>query len=254
MIGCDPEIILADAYRNDFFDAEEYANTADHIGNDRLSLDGSGICMELRPTPSNDIFVLLSDIYNLMNALISDDENILIYSGPMPFRKHPLGGHVHIGTNDKDFISNNLDLVELCQYMWEMVYPLFYKPEEMNYRRARGYGRANDYRGQSYNHGLVGIEYRTPCSWLSNPITAYMVLSSMKIALKISSDEVNLRDIKSQFKRLTKSKFLDFICYNGYLESDTKYFPRLYTQFKKEGSSLLECNEPINNNWKVLPL
>ncbi|MBS3938099.1 MAG: hypothetical protein KGZ50_05965 [Peptococcaceae bacterium] len=175
-IGADPEFMLRDNRTGKMLMASTFFPREGTVGCDSRFVKGtvSGYPLaELRPAPSYSPLQLTDNIRRAMELALrlSPYGNIEWRGGSMPFRKFPIGGHIHFAGV---LVSGQL----LRAFDNYLAIPLLLIEEGHTaaLRRAK-YGYLGDFRMKV--HG--GFEYRTPSSWLISPEIATATLCLAKV-------------------------------------------------------------------------
>jgi len=128
---------------------------------------------EVRPAPSPHPAVLINNIRSALRRprRLAPDRGTEWLAGSMPFRGHPIGGHIHFSQ-----IQLTTDLLHaLDTYL--AIPDLLVEGSHRSRRRRRRYGYLGEYRLEG--HG--GFEYRTLSSWITTIHRAQATLSLAKI-------------------------------------------------------------------------
>ena len=178
LIGCDPEFVIIKG-RHSVSMCQIIKD--DHKDN-KIGLDMGRKVVELRPDPSDDIFVLVAHIRHLLKTIVDSRKGLKKckfiaghYAGD-----EPLGGHIHISCSSLRE-NNKLHAEDFTRFLDTIIgNGLMYTVNDMeahNNRNDCDYGHLGDSRvGNSGS-----LEYRTPPSWLVSPSLAFMFLGLAKI-------------------------------------------------------------------------
>ncbi|MEK6878890.1 MAG: hypothetical protein AABY22_04745 [Nanoarchaeota archaeon] len=259
--GADPEFVLESLPYNsnlNFF-------SHDKKRKNRFGKDRGGIPLrELRPAPSKDPITITNSIRSILQRTYRahpELDQTTFRAGS--YWKKPLGGHIHIcggaWKNSVKILSNHSDYEEIytsyCQKHinpfinlldWGLAIPLFLVefPPESHSRKKQGYGGLGSWR---VNNFQLGIEYRTPPSWLVSPHMTLAVFSMVKLLTESFEKNPSCatyakncqdRDVKKKFK-----------------ECNISYFNSLYPDIKIFITSLpsySEYSDAINYLWDLI--
>lgn len=170
IMGTDPEFMLANIKSGTLVPASYFFPRLGEVGCDNIRLPNRKHrpVAELRPAPASNPASLVNNLRQTMQRAnqLAPYRNLKWVAGVMPLG-FPIGGHIHFSGLP---LSNQL-LRALDQYL---ALPLFFlEPEKAARDRRKRYGLLGEYRTK--NHG--GFEYRTPPSWLIDPLTALGTLT-----------------------------------------------------------------------------
>jgi hypothetical protein len=232
-IGCDPEFVII-SNQNAVVHPRGYF---DEIPSGQIGLDGSGIPMELRPTPSYSALELTKNLKDLLKSdylksvrnhkwragafvvleepeeeETSDDEYAPYYSPSREAEEIPIGGHIHIDIPVDNYSVSGYHefIIQACDHVTKFLEALNIHPkDECDQRRNDGeYGMFGDFRTEHESEeGHHRIEYRTPCSWLTSPNAALITLTLIKLASaspKLALTVLNGKSVNAKWKSLTK--------------------------------------------------
>lgn len=211
MLGCDPEFVLV---------AESgEARHAAHVLSYRDKFGSDGPNAEIRPDPSKEVPDVIKDIKNLLSSSHSAQKAAeydwvggASYTHPSMSRRHPIGGHIHLGLPNfpqNSEISTKLMQSRATRILDELVaIPLIRidTPCPEKRRQELGYGKAGDFKQQENR-----FEWRVPSGlWLVHPEFALYCLSTVKAV----TEEVWKRFEDSEFDkdfmlRITNDKNLE---------------------------------------------
>jgi hypothetical protein len=164
-LGADPELEFVDQDTNQVLHCSE-AGIQDRelmpgSSTGRIGRDGSGAQREIRPEPSTTAEGLVENISKLIE--VAKDERWSLRGD-----KFSLGGHIHIGG-----ITESRGFIQLLDHYLAPLSVL-----NATARTNSSYGKAGDYRKQSY-----GLEYRVPpAGWLASKKLARVTLQIVKLA------------------------------------------------------------------------
>lgn len=232
LIGADPECVVVNK-------AGEHVNVKPFTVKDAdVAWDHEGDVLELKPKPAKSTYRLIRRMRKLI--LLDAVSKDLIGHGykfrggahfKTPKRIITLGGHVHFGLpfattqhyNDyydgngdnmsmNLFTKDNQERVKALDRLTVCLENLDILPkEESKHRRKVGqnYGKLGAVRcANDDNHW----EYRSMCSWLHSPVSAFICLTSAKLAAfhpdSITAEFKEVKDLKELFEKF-KSKDLD---------------------------------------------
>lgn len=191
-VGADPEFAIV---------AEDgklvYVNGLNQQG--AVGYDHGGRIVELRPRASKSTYNLVKTLRDII-VKHDDLEPFRKYrwragglvANPATHRQEPLGGHVHLGIPPVAGQAYK-DLAAALDALTKVYENLDILPtnESKARRDLKMLGNRHDYYGAYSNLVEAGkgnivrhMEYRTPCSWLSKPQTAFFVLTGYKLAAK----------------------------------------------------------------------
>ncbi|WP_167746975.1 putative amidoligase domain-containing protein [Cohnella luojiensis] len=179
-LGADPEFILISP-EGRIVPASRYFSPEGAAGCDSIRIRGEKRwpLVELRPRPSKDPALLISDVHRLLQVAAEKTAGVALswLAGALPVPGLPLGGHVHLSgvalTGERLRALDNAVALPLR----------LLEPPLAASRRPR-YGALGDVRRQP--HG--GFEYRTPPSWLVSPRLALGAFALAKVAAEHSRE------------------------------------------------------------------
>ncbi|MEM0503494.1 MAG: hypothetical protein QXT58_02165 [Archaeoglobaceae archaeon] len=171
-IGSDPELIIV---RNSY-PVQNKGGSDSCIGK-----DGCWSVSEIRMQPSLRLSEVYSRIKYLITQLINDRDysDCEILATPIVYlgnNSYPLGGHIHVSVPEPKI--NYLVATEIIAH----------RPYDLYGRRAAGYGRLYDFRGDYDSDGVV--EVRFPSTYLFSPKTTLAYLLAIKLDL-LEQDRFN---------------------------------------------------------------
>jgi hypothetical protein len=208
LVGCDPEFCI--------LNNGKVMNLAEYLPKDgEVGYDHGGLEAELRPKPAKGTYALLKRLRTLIMQNDKLNPTLSTYrwrSGAAVAiaenRNLTLGGHVHFGLlprgldpTDKDGAKFDTRIKALDRATKFMEALDILPRDESALRRDKGdrqnaaqqYGKWGDVRaaGADNKH----IEYRTMASWLYDPKTAYLALTTAKLAC--AAPQLTLDTLKS---------------------------------------------------------
>lgn len=234
-LGADPEFGFMNS--RGFCSAESVMDTEnDNVYSDSFGLDGCGSVAEIRPSPSNDPYKVVSNIRDAMIQGIKKYPAIrkLKWKAGSFIGGEPIGGHIHFGTRGllarRRADSGNAYLVKLLDIYLAQIAILLERPSEAMDRRG-DYGNLSDWRAQSH-----GFEYRVLGSWLTDPKVALGILALAKVVVYQGITH----------KMNTQHLYPDM---DAFCDADLKPFKDKFRTLKKEISKFdlyPKYREPIN--------
>ncbi|MBI4029098.1 MAG: hypothetical protein HY376_01915 [Candidatus Blackburnbacteria bacterium] len=140
----------------------------------RIGVDGCSTTGELRPPYSDNPLIHFQNVRHSICALDRivrlSKRRIKVFAGNCWYGE-PMGGHLHIG--GKTVSAARIDALDTYLAFW---LKRIYDADKAVEREENGYGEFGQYRTKPY-----GFEYRTPASWLVNPVTAKAVICLAKV-------------------------------------------------------------------------
>jgi hypothetical protein len=182
MIGCDPEFVIIK--RRKLVPMEQVLK--DGRKTKKIGLDMGWKVMELRPDPSEDIFVLIAHIRHLLKHILKHHtglRNCRFIAGHYACYE-ALGGHIHISVVDSnESLTTQAFKIYLDTVISGGLMKLINDKKHHATRKANGYGRdyVHDLWHDVFRSKNGVLEYRTPPSWLVSPSLAFMFLGLAKI-------------------------------------------------------------------------
>ena len=209
-LGCDPEFMIR---RNTWVRARDVYDSLENP----IGCDGAGTQLELRPDPSSNPRIVISNIKRLLKRVRNDGFDVQIAD------EAPLGGHIHVGfkfgTKVKPVTPSYPLLTAYDDFLGKRTNKLCYR---------EGYGELSNFETKDW-----GFEYRTP----SAAIFAHPEIA--RISMKI---------IKNLTKLATKGKQIEYN--DPPTEED---YVRVAKLTKKEAAMFLEfVNNPPKPPYSIL--
>lgn len=169
-IGSDPEFMLV-ARRNVI-----PAHILYH--GQQIGHDGCRAVGELRPDYAYEPEQHFQNIQTLLSRINSHLPNSIEMRAGSAYSRYSLGGHVHIGRFATEAKTETVPQWFLTALDYFVGAPLILncRPVSLNKRLNSGYGWLSSYRPQPW-----GLEYRTPSSWLVDPVACKAVLALTKM-------------------------------------------------------------------------
>src|ERR1700720_2065598 len=173
-VGADPELA--------FFDiAKKYVHS-ENLGMDTLAACGSdmsGRQAELRAKPSRfvlDVVASMQEALRWMGATYPTNTLTWLATPYVQCEGHHdgCGGHVHLGRK-RSGVTQEIKKLDMTNQLLLAASVLDQEGNTLRCDRTK-YGRYDDYRIQNY-----GYEYRTFSTWISDPLTAYLVITVAKL-------------------------------------------------------------------------
>lgn len=231
LIGCDPEFCILKKGKP--INLEGYLHKEGEVGYDHAGWEA-----EIRPKPAKGTYALLKRVRTLiltnasLNPKLAAEEFKWRSGAAVAYnekRNFTLGGHVHFGLlprgedpADKDGAKYDSRIKALDRATHYLEALDILPRDESALRRDKGdlqnaqqqYGRWGDVRiaGEGKDRH---IEYRTMASWLFDPVTAYLALTSAKLAA--AAPQVALDTLKGN--NYSYTNFLNF--YEVFRHKDT---------------------------------
>jgi len=261
-IGSDPEFIFVDDIHNRQIPARIILPNSLRT---TIGVDGSSSTAELRPPYEEDAIKHYENITYLLRKtqLCYNKENYRIEAGLSQY--DAIGGHIHFGGADSPLIPKILDIA--CIFMLNF-YDANLKRLHTKRINKDGYGMLGAVREKYY-----GVEYRTPISWLGNPI---MAKSFLAVAHTLAYEAVNhpehvekmIRTFQNRFKKSSDVVAAYANATASFFSTNNEYFIknvrkcRLYQTKKHYRAtfesliSLLRCGKTftytdVAKNWKL---
>jgi hypothetical protein len=173
LLGADPEFAVFTPPRRIFNQGEFSCNGSVAAG--AVGQDHGGRVWELRPTPAQSAYGLLTNVWRLLkDPLMTPVERFKWRSGGLA-EEDTIGGHVHFGfrgwqagqLESLSGVTTNLERLDIL-------------PSGEGPARRETHPDYGNLLGQRSSGGHV--EYRAPASWLDRPGQALAVLTTYKLA------------------------------------------------------------------------
>ncbi len=159
-IGADPEFELCLRNSDSLLPADDVLSDRDH--HKVIGLDGCSSTGELRPDYAESPHDLVENVRELILRFHKEHSGYSMKAGGG--LRNSLGGHIHF--NVCKLSRRQVDALDA------MVSVPYNRLCNMELRRGDGYGRLSDVRSQYH-----GVEYRSPSSWLCDPVIAEALLT-----------------------------------------------------------------------------
>lgn len=171
-IGADPEFCCI-AGRT-LVESAAYTNNYDEFG-----CDGNGITFEVRPEPSIDPIVIVTNIHDIFARKIHANKEFAEFQwrAGSYYADCSLGGHIHFGIPSRQIATRTCANV-LDNYVGAISLLIEHKGQGLRRRTESNYGRPGDTRRQDW-----GFEYRTMSSWITSPYVASAILCLAKTVM-----------------------------------------------------------------------
>jgi len=132
---------------------------------------GAKPIVEVRPSPSSDPIVLVSNIKDLLRrAARRAPKDSSWQAGSLPVRSYPIGGHIHFSD-----VPLTTELLRALDNYLALPVAMLEDPKRARRRRPR-YGYLGEFRWQRH-----GFEYRVPSSWIVAPDFAHAIACLAKL-------------------------------------------------------------------------
>lgn len=196
-LGADPEALLYSKEHDAVISATSLCGGRGSVST-RIGTDGHATTLELRPSPSKSVLVVMADLGEAMleinkffEAVTHHTPNLgLSMVAQAYFKNEPLGGHIHLSYKNKPSTDGNVLRTQrtLAHTVHKLVHEFseFYKVYDpsVTSRNNSSYGEGGElYRSQPGGVNFERFEYRIPPTWLSTPLTAYCYLGLAKLAM-----------------------------------------------------------------------
>jgi len=206
-IGADPEFLLMKA-GGGAQNGNEIVRSGQY---NAFGVDGAGTALEIRPTASADPRKVVKSIQRAMRWGLKHNPRTMEFEWKAGGdRSHPIGGHIHFGTNalnlEEDYEDTERNIADaMDRFLAVPVLSLEVKEMAAYRRSGTGYGNLSDIRDQDW-----GCEYRTLGSWITSPQVSLAVLSLAKVvAVETLSGLLRDKDLyvfsRTEFNKATLS-------------------------------------------------
>ena len=242
-VGCDPEFVVVDrnGSQRNASHLEYRSETYGHIGTDH-----GGQVGELRPkagTPA-EVTNRIKQMFSLIKTRLDSGEKIICGGGHA--QRVSIGGHIHLGgLNFGNYSSptrtfhrraggiqiRNLDMnnhEHKLVFMLDFFIGRRLKTVEGGKRYGSNYGCPSDIETKSH-----GFEYRTPPSWLTDPVITEATLAiaqKLTVMWKVKPSCFDI--LLTQQKRVARKKDYNFLIPDR-SDPDHHYMARQVANFKK---------------------
>jgi hypothetical protein len=229
-IGADPEFLLL---KNDSTSTIniDYQHTLAKHGS--IGTDHGGRCGELRPMPG-DSKEVTENLRKLILKVKEKFNSHKMISGGGTLHGQSIGGHIHISGVNFEYNTFNSIKNSICKNNnthFQLINALDYfigrrlAKVQGGKRPTKTYGRPLDVRHQTW-----GFEYRTPPSWLSDPIITESTLAISYLIANIWSQKHDYFALLT--KKIASKNDYSILLPNFVPESDKNYFRTQISNFK----------------------
>lgn len=240
-VGCDPEFIVVDGNCNHNAGHLEHDSTCGSIGTDH-----GGTVGELRPKPGTpaEVTAYIKRMFTVIKGRLNHGEKIVAGGGYD--QRLSIGGHIHFGglnfgnyssptrTYHRRFGGIHLRNLDMQNNEHKLVFMLDFfigrrlKSVDGGKRYGGHYGTPSDIETKTH-----GFEYRTPPSWLTDPMITEATLAVGHRITSMWKMKPGIFDILIQKgKRVARKKDYNFLIPDR-SDSDYTYMTRQVANFKK---------------------
>lgn len=232
--GVDPEFLLFSTFEKKTVSANNVLSPLGYDNQSAIGFDGHSFTGEIRskafPTPEG----VVGDVRNILKELrgICDEKRLDIVAGGGTDYKKPLGGHIHIspiGHDEELLKAFDVFIGKPLSMMKGGTRPGLTTEELRNIGSQDGYGRLSHYVNQNYAKGVMGLEYKTPPSFMTLPSLMLGALKVAQIIVERGWDGDEIPDIfdrknvialaRTKHERIVLKRYLFYLTY-GDLQSD----------------------------------
>lgn len=211
--GADPEAVIWSKGQGKIIAATSLCGGRASM-NSRIGTDGHAATLELRPSPSKSVMVVMADVAESLLAIKKflddvnrDNPSLGATVVAQAYCETPCGGHIHESFKVGAIVPSGT-FETLAQCIHALVGPVIKLYEKIDptvrQRNGSGYGETGSlWREQPGGKGWLRLEYRMPPTWLHSPLVAYCFLGTAKLAM-LTSETMQQEGVSSLIPTVTK--------------------------------------------------